>query len=214
MALAATPTPPGHSRVVSNYAAALAGVRIPAAYTFEYSFEHHGERPQARHDRVYRQGERERDEIMSVNGQRLLSPQIRVFSGRRDRYAIARIAPNPDAYAFTYAGVQKNGRHLDYIFDAVARVPSNYTVTQVTIDGETFLPRKVTFRTQSGTTVGTGAVTYGKAEHYWMPLSASARAEVGGKLQTERILWGHYRFYASLPRSTFAQPRPLPSAGP
>ena len=214
MALAATPIPVGPSQVVTNYATALAAVKAPPAYTFEYSFEHHGDRPQARHDLVYRQGDRERDEIMSVNGQRLLSPQIRVFNGRRDRYAIVRIAPSPDAYAFTYAGVQKNGRHLDYVFDATPRIPSDYTVTQVTIDGETFLPRKVTFRTHSGTIVGTGAITYAKAERYWMPQSASARAEVGGKLQTERILWGHYRFYASLPRSTFAQPRPLPSAGP
>lgn len=199
--------------MVANYTVALAAVKLPSAYTFEYVYEHHGDSPQVRRHRVYRQGDRERDEIISVNGQKLAIPQIRVFDRRRDRYAVVSIAPSPEAYAFTYAGLQRNGRHFDYVFDAAPRAAAKYTVTQITIDGDTFLPRKVTFRSRSGTIGGTGAVTYAKFDRYWMPQSASARADVNGKLQTERILWGRYQFYESLPRSTFAQPRPLPSGG-
>ncbi|MBV8600348.1 MAG: hypothetical protein JO359_02165 [Candidatus Eremiobacteraeota bacterium] len=157
---------------------------------------------------MYREASNERDEILSLNGEKFLRPQVRIFTRRRDRYAVATIAPSPDAYAFSYVGTVKAGRHVDYVFRTAPHVPGTYAVTQVTIDGAAFLPRRVAFRTESGGVVGTGTIVYAKADRYWMPLSANARADVRGKLQTERISWGRYQFFPSLPSSTFALPRP------
>ncbi len=193
--------------VLARYAAALPAVRAPTAYSFEYAYERHGSRPQARTDRVYRQADRERDEILSINGERFTSPQVRVFVGRQERYRVERIAPSPDAYGFTYVGPRRNGNHLDYVFDTTPHTPGPYVVTQVTIDGGTFLPSQVAFRTKAGNVEGTGLIGYAKADKYWMPVSATARAQVGGKLETERIAFTRYRFFARLPPETFAKAR-------
>ena len=92
------------------------------------------------------------------------------------------------------------------MFDTVPRVPGPYVVTQVTIDGSSFLPSKVSFRTRgSGAADGTGQIAYAKAERFWMPVSATVRAQVNGKLETERISFSRYRFFTSLPPETFAK---------
>jgi len=195
----------GPDRVLGEYAAAMAIAVVPAAYTFEYEYEHHGDRPQQRRDRVYREASRERDEILSVNGERFARPQVRIFARRRDRYALKELAPATDAYAFTYVGTKKEGRHVNYVFNTFARRSGAYEVTQLTVDGTTFLPRRIAFRTHSGGVEGMGEITFAKADRYWMPETATARADVQGKLQTERITWARYRFYPYLPPSTFAQ---------
>jgi hypothetical protein len=191
--------------VLGKYAGALASVKMPPAYTFEYAFEHHGDRPQERTHRVYRTAIQERDEILSVNGERFARPQVRIFERRRDRYEVRMLAPSTASYAFTYAGPVRSGKHLDYVFETYAHGSPAYEVTRMTIDGVSFLPRTIVFKTRAGSVAGSGEVTYAKADRYWMPQTATARAEVNGKLQTERIAWARYRFYPSLPPSTFAK---------
>jgi hypothetical protein len=197
-----------------NYATALAALKTPPAYTFDFALEHHGDRPEAQTHRVYREADRERDEIVSANGQRFPRPQVRIFVRRKDRYALRNVAPTIEGYVFTYARADRDGRHLNYVFNAYPRGVQEYEVTQITIDGTTFLPRKIAFRARNGSVDGTGVISYAKAEQYWMPQSANARAEVNGKLQTERILWARYRFYQTLPPSTFAQPARIPGPAP
>ena len=201
-------------QVLANYATALTNVNVPTAYTFEYVFERQGDRPQEQRHRVYREASKERDEILSLNGEKFAQPEVRIFTRQRDRYTIGAIAPNPDAYAFTFVRSEKNGHHLDYVFEATPRSGGAYIVTQATIDGETFLPRRVVFRTQSGAATGTGEITYAKVDRYWMPQTATARAVLNGKLQTERIAWARYGFYPSLPPSTWGQVRAAPSPPP
>lgn len=197
--------------VLDKYKAALEAAKPPAAYSFEYAIEDRGKRSLDRTHRVYRTAQSERDEILSVDGQRLTRAQVRIFARRRDRYAIATIAPSPAAYAFTYVGPVKNGRHYDYVFDAVPRRTSAFAVTRMVVDGNLFLPRKIAFSTHAGGIAGEGTIAYNKADRYWMPVSASASAVVAGTTQTERIVWSRYRFFSSLPPSTFSLPRPLPT---
>ena len=128
--------------------------------------------------------------MLSINGERFAAPEIRIFRGRGDRYAVGKLSPRPEEYAFTYVGPQRDGQHLDYVFDTVSRAAGAYAVTQVTIDGLSFLPSKISFRTKSGGVVGSGQIAYAKADKFWMPTSASARAEVSGKARdrTDPIL--------------------------
>ncbi|MGH7716549.1 MAG: hypothetical protein ACREML_11205, partial [Vulcanimicrobiaceae bacterium] len=101
----------------------------------------------------------------------------------------------------------KQGRNLVYIFNAFARGTPRYEVTRIIVDGKSFLPVELEYRAKTGGVVGTGSVTFAKTEKYWMPQSATARAQVKGDLQTERIDWSRYQFYEDLPPSTFAEPR-------
>ena len=86
--------------MLALYAKAMAGVQQPAAYAFEYAYERHGALPQARTDRVYRQADRERDEILSINGEKFTAPEVRIFQGRRERYAVTKSRPVPTPMRF------------------------------------------------------------------------------------------------------------------
>lgn len=194
-------------QVLAKYAQALVAIKVPAAYIFEYTFAHHGTHPQEVEHRIFREGHHERDEIIGFNGERLPRPEVRVFSNHHDSYDVASLAPRLDDYAFTYSGEGKQGRNFVYVFDVFARGTPRYEVTRMVIDGRSFLPLELEYRATIGNVVGTGTVTFARTDGYWMPQSATARAEVNGDLQTERIDWSRYQFYPSLPPSTFAEPR-------
>ncbi|MGA3039146.1 MAG: hypothetical protein ABSE64_16905 [Vulcanimicrobiaceae bacterium] len=197
--------------VLTKYGQAIDALKAPPAYIFEYTFAHHGAHPQSIEHRVFRQGARERDELIGVNGEKLPHPEIRVFLQHHDPYDVMALAPRPEAYVFTFEGEGKQGRNLVYVFNAFARGAPKYEVTRLVIDGKSFLPLQVDYRATTGGVVGTGTVTFAKTDKYWMPQSATARAAVNGDLQTERIDWARYQFYPNLPPSTFAEPRaPLP----
>ena len=197
----------GPEQVLAKYADALAAVKTPPAYTFDYTFSHHGAHPQDVEHHIFRQGRRERDEIVGFNGEKLPRPEIRVFLGHHDPYDVAALAPRPEAYVFTYAGEGKQGRNLVYIFNTFARGTPNYEVTRMVVDAKTFLPLELDYQAKTAGVVGTGTVTFAKTDKYWMPQSATARAQVNGDLQTERIDWLRYQFYMDFPPSTFAEPR-------
>jgi len=193
--------------VLAKYAQALDALKSPAAYIFEYTFAHHGSHPQEIEHRVFRQGAHERDELIGVNGEKLSHPEIHVFLQHHDPYNVAALAPRPEAYVFTYAGEGKRGHNLVYVFNAFARGTPRYEVTRLVLDGKSFLPLQLDYRATVGDVVGTGTVIFARTDGYWMPQSATARAEVNGDLQTERIDWARYQFYSDLPPSTFAEPR-------
>jgi hypothetical protein len=200
-------------QVLVKYAHALSGLRMPSAYTCSYTISHQGAHPLEAQHRVFRQAGHERDEIVAYNGEELSRPEVRIFARRRDPYALGYLAPRPSAYRFTYLGAAKHGRNVAYVFKASARGAPAYEVTRVTLDGNTFLPLEIAFRARAGSIVGLGEITYAKQERFWMAASASARADVNGSLETERIEWSHYQFYSSLPPSTFAAPSGSAGAG-
>lgn len=190
---------------LNNYLDALAHVKSPPAYTCDYNIIDRGTRPQESTHHIFREKGRERDEITVFNGESLAHPEVRIFARRVEPYAVNLLAPKPAEYAFTYVGVVHNGKSVAYVFDTFARKNPAYEVTRITVDGATFLPAKIEFRTH-GKAEASGEVTYRKVERFWMPQSASARAQVEGNLETEQIVWSTYQFYPSLPPSTFAAP--------
>ncbi|HEY1728428.1 MAG TPA: hypothetical protein VGG22_08665 [Candidatus Baltobacteraceae bacterium] len=194
-------------QVLANYTQALDALKPPAAYIFEYTFAHHGSHPQETEHRIFRQGTHERDEIVAFNSEKLPHPMIRVFAGHHDPYDVAALAPRTDVNAFTFEGEGKQGRNLVYVFNVYARGTPKYEVTRMVIDGKSFLPLQLDYRTTTGNVVGTGTVTFARTDRYWMPQSVTARADVRGDLQTERIDWSRYQFYPNLPPSTFVMPR-------
>jgi hypothetical protein len=82
----------------------------------------------------------------------------------------------------------------------------------VQIDGLTFLPVSISFTTAAAN--GSGVVTFGRVQKYWLPLTVTAKATYAKLAAVERITFYRYRFPAGLPPATFAKPRPLPSFRP
>ena len=198
--------------VVSRYTAALAALAEPRVFAFEYTIQQTGPRTLEQTHRVFRSGNDERDETITVNGNRTHTPLVRIFRGRPYRYTVAALAPKPSAYEFVYAGPHKDGKHADYVFELVPkRKLGPIAFTRVTIDGVTFLPQAVAF---TGPHAASGSVTFVKADRYWVARSASAQAKVGGGVAHEVLGFVRWRFPKSLPRSTFAVPRPLRTIAP
>ncbi len=196
------------SVVLANYAAALALVKEPKAFSFEYALDQSGVHNLSSRHRVYRSGATERDETIAINGQQTRRPDVRIFRNRLNRYALSKLAPIEDAYIFTPAGTILSGRHRDYSFRLTPYKPEVFRVDRVIVDGVTFLPRSLTYTMHAGANVGTGTLVFGKSEKYWM--IGSATASVGGS--REKIVWSNYRFISVMPRETFAEPKPVPSA--
>ena len=199
---------------VARYETALATLKEPRVFVVEYTLEQTGPRTLEQAHRIFRNGGDERDETLAVNGNRPTTPVVRIFRGRPYRYTVAALAPRTSAYIFTFAGRHRDGKHVDYVFDLTPKAgpPPAFAFTQVTIDGITFLPQSVSFAETRHD--GRGAITFAKAEKYWVARSASAQANVAGGVAHEQFTFSHWRFPTSLPRSTFAMPRALPTAPP
>jgi hypothetical protein len=215
---AATPAPaaaptPAPEVVVAKYAAALKALKEPRVFSVEYTIEQTGTRSLEQTHRIFRSGADERDETIAVNGTRPVAPVVRIFRRRPYRYTVRALAPKPALYDFSYAGPHKSGKHVDYVFDVTPKndTPS-FTFTQVTIDGVTFLPAAVSFVT--GQHAGRGEVTFAKSDRWWVARNAAAQANVPGGVAREHITFSRWRFPATLPQSTFAAPRPLPTPPP
>jgi hypothetical protein len=207
-ALAATLPP---DAVLTRYAAALTALHEPRTFTVEYTLEQTGTRSLEQTHRIFRRGGDERDETVAVNGTRATAPTIRIFRGHPYRYAVARLAPLPALYAFTYLGMVRDGHHWDYVFALTSkRAPGDFSLTRVSIDGISFLPTAILFETFAN--AGKGGVTFAKVGPWWVATGATASARVAGGVANERLTFANWRFPASLPASTFAVARPLPEA--
>jgi hypothetical protein len=199
--------------VLLKYKAALATLKEPRDFAFEYTLQQTGTRTLEQTHRVFRSGKDERDEVTVVNGTRSIAPVVRIFRNRPYRYSVRALAPQPAAYAFAYSGERRDGKHLDYVFSLTPKQRKpGITFTQVAIDGVTFLPASVAFAGDQH--AARGAVTFAKAERYWVARGANAQANVPGGVARERLAFSNWRFPKGLPRSTFAMPRPLPTLRP
>lgn len=205
--------PPTTAYVLASYAAALAGHPTPKLLSFEYNLEQNGARTLDQTHRVFRSGNDERDELLTVDGRRLSPPSVHIFHGRRYRYALESLAPRPAAYAFRFVGVRTEGGRESYVLATQPKAGHQaFAVTSVTLDAMTFLPTQIAFRTTAHQ--GNGVFTFGRVGTKWLITSALAHATVERIASTERIAFQRYRFPASLPPSTFSPPRPLLSPEP
>jgi hypothetical protein len=199
--------------VLQRYALALDGAAIPKDAIFSYTLSQAGPTNIEQRHRIYRSGIDVRDETLAIDGL-ALKTKITQIGRREDRYAIARTAPRASAYGFVFVRTMSRDGSLDYVYDVIplVRASVGFTVTHVTIDGSTFLPRIIAFHTSNGVSGGDGELQYAAFGKYWMPVAAAVTATVNGKPARERIAFSDYRFPASLPPSTFSTAKPLPQA--
>jgi hypothetical protein len=209
--LGATPGQLDSQYVLQRYALAIDTVPVPKAVIFTYTVSQAGPSNLEQRHVIYRSGSDVRDETLAVDG---VSRKGVRFSRRDDRYAIATMAPRTAAYQLLFEKAVRDGRHVDYLYEAtpLIRGASGATIDRVAIDGTTFLPRVLYFTTSGPNANGTGRIEYAAFGRYWMPVAADVNATVAGKPARERIVWSDYRFPESLPPSTFQSPKPLPIA--
>jgi hypothetical protein len=202
--------------VLARYGAVLGAVKRPQQLVFAYTVEQLGLQDLEQSHRVYRSGHSERDETLVVDGYTLQYPSIRIFRNRSDRYDIAAVAPRLGAYAFRYAVGQRPVGD-SYLFKTARLSPGAFAVTQVEIDGRTFLPSVVRFTIVGNGARGSGELIYAGSQTFWLVRRATVSTHLtSGKTARERITWSNYQFPTSLPPSTFAPPRPVttPPAAP
>jgi len=192
--------------VVNRYVAALDQLLQPKYVVFSYRVSQAGAHNIEQTHRVFRGQSRERDETVSVEGDPV--KMVRVLTAS-DRYSVSRLAPRTGAYTFLFMETRRSGKHLDYVYSTEPLTSSAFTVTEVTLDGETYLPSLIRFTIGAGGVRANGYVAYAKVSHYWMPTLATASADIAGRPTRERIAWSAYSFPTSLPPSTFTQPKPL-----
>ncbi|MBV9104379.1 MAG: hypothetical protein JO060_12385 [Candidatus Eremiobacteraeota bacterium] len=197
--------------VLARYERAMEGLRTPKIMRFEYAVEQVGPHNLSQTHRVYRSALDERDEILSVDGQPLPMPSIRIIRDRVNRYNVVTLAPRLRDYDFTYVGTHRDGAVIDYVFKTAPHAESAgaYQVVGVAIEGVHFLPRLIAYSTVSGDVRGHGTLTFWRQDKYWVVAQATASVRIAGKIARERLTFHNYDFPASLPNSTFSEPRGL-----
>lgn len=211
LALALARAPLDSQVVLERYAARLLTAEAPKAVVFSYNVSQAGPHNIEQTHRQYRSGELVRDETLIVDGQ-ALRPKVTRIARYRDHYTLDGLAPRLTEYAFLFMRSYRSGNSYEYVYRAESLgTPGNFVIDGITIDGRTFLPSLIQFHTTSGSIDGTGSVAFAKAGKYWMPTTATAEATIDGKPARERITFSAYQFPASLPKSTFQAPKPLPT---
>lgn len=201
--------------VLARYARAIAKQPQPKAVSFVYAMEQLGPRDIAQTHRVYRSGRSERDETLAVDGVALTQPSIRILTNRNNRYAIDVVAPNLAAYVFKFSDLLRGPNGDAFVFRTEPRAARAFTVSEVEIDGHTYLPAAIRFRIAGNGAHGSGELLYGRTDIYWVVREARVSAHLhDGSLAREHIVWSNYQFPPSLPPSTFVSPRsgPTPEA--
>jgi hypothetical protein len=201
----ATRLPP--AVVIDRYVAALHALQAPPMQSFDYTVEQLGLRDMEQTHHVYLSGRRERDETTIVDGYTLTRPSVRIIADRNNRYDVAAIAPKPSTYSFLYRGAVVNGGRVLYVFKTVPLAPSGFAVSEVDIDGTHFLPSRIYFKLAGAVAHGSGVLTYGPSDRYWVVRDAQVNAHLAnGTSAHEHIAWGGYSFPTELPPSTFDSP--------
>lgn len=196
--------------VLKRYAVAVATLAQPKVVAFSYMVSQVGPSNIEQRHRIYRSGLDVRDETLVVDGITLRRKVVR-FLRHEDRYAVARFAPSAASDEMLFLGTVKDGHHLDYVYEVSPLDKSAATaIDRVTIDGISFLPRSVHFRSSGLGVTGTGEITFAPFGKYWMPILAEASAHLANKPAHEQIAWSDYRFPDRLPPSTFQAPHALP----
>lgn len=208
--IGATSTQLDSEYVLQRYMLAIETLPTPKAVIFTYSVSQAGPTNIEQRHRIYRSGMSVRDELISVDGEFVRHGNVR-FYHREEHYTVSRFAPRTDAYELLFLTTEKNGHHLDYVYQATPlSKPTGAWIDRLTIDGVRFLPRVVHFHSAGPDARGSGVIQFAPFGRYWMPVLAEATAQVNGKPARERITWGDYSFPEGLPASTFQAPQALP----
>jgi hypothetical protein len=197
--------------VLERYASKLLATEAPKVLIFTYSVSQAGPSDIEQTHRIYRSGELVRDETLTVDGQ---PPRRKItrFARYRNRYTLENLAPRLTEYALLFQRATRNGNAWNYQYRAVPLgTSSGFVVDGLTIDGRSYLPVGIQFHTGNAAARGKGAIAFSRSGKYWVPTGVSIEAKVRGEPARERITFGGYQFPASLPKSTFQGPKPLPT---
>jgi len=195
--------------VLDRYAARLLREEGPKVLVFSYTVSQAGPRDIEQTHRIYRSGDLVRDETLMVDGVKQKSIRIARY---RNRYTLDNLAPRVTQYAFLFERSIRAPSGIQYAYRAVPLgAAGGFVVDAMTIDGRTFLPVLIRFHAASAAMKGSGAIAFTNSGRYWVPISASVEASINGKPARERITFSAYQFPASLPKSTFQGPLPLPT---
>ncbi|HEY0797686.1 MAG TPA: hypothetical protein VGD50_00980 [Candidatus Baltobacteraceae bacterium] len=203
-------------QVLERYQEQLAQTSPPPALIFDYTIEQVGPHDIEQVHHVYRQSTTERDEIVAIDGNRLGRPSVTISARRTDRYDITSVAPRTSQYDFTFIRLAPSGDHFDYVFRTDTRTTAAFNVVDLTIEGDSFLPSIIDFRSTNADGKAFGRLSYGHVDDHWLIHDATVSASVDGKPVREHLSWINYEFPLSLPASTFSGWRaaPLDSATP
>lgn len=209
--LALATAPMDSQRVLDRYASQLLATEPAKALVFTYTVSQAGPRDIEQTHRIYRSGELVRDETLAIDGQ-ALKHKITRIARYRNRYTIENVAPRLTQYAFIFERAEPAGNDWNYVYRAVPLgAPGSFVVEGLTIDGRSFLPLQIQFHTGNASAHGKGAIAFARSGKYWVPTVVNIAAMVKGKPARERITFAGYQFPASLPKSTFQAPKPLPT---
>ncbi len=196
--------------VLQRYESRLAAVKDPQTLIFMYAVSQAGPQDIDQTHRVYRSGSLVRDETLIVDG---VSQKFTRIARYRNRYTLQNLAPRSTDYVFLFMRPIRAANRYDYVYRAVPLGPAtSFTVQSITIDGRSFLPREIRFRSMGAGARGAGTLTFTQAGKYWVPLSIAVQGTVNGRAARERIVFTGYQFPAGLPKSTFQAPKALPAA--
>ncbi|HET9096156.1 MAG TPA: hypothetical protein VFN37_05815 [Candidatus Baltobacteraceae bacterium] len=197
--------------VLHRYASHLLAAEAPKTLIFTYSVSQAGPESIEQSHRVYRSGDLVRDETLQVDGQPL-KVKITRITRYRNRYTIENLAPRMTAYAFLFLRAVRSANTYSYVYKAVPLgAVSSFVVLGMTIDGRTFLPSEIRFKSSSAKMSGEGSISFAQSGKYWVPTAVAIRATIAGQPARERITFTSYQFPGRLPKSTFQAPRPLPT---
>lgn len=196
--------------VIRHYESNLSAVAGPRVLIFTYAVSQAGPQDIDQMHRVYRSGDLVRDETLIVDG---VAQKFTRIARYRNRYTLQSLAPRSGEYVFLFLHPIRTGNRYDYVYRAVRLGgEAAFMVQSMTIDGQSFLPREIRFRSLGVGARGSGTLTLGKAGKYWVPLTIAVQGTVNGRTARERIVFSGYQFPATLPKSTFQMPKPLPTA--
>lgn len=212
LTVGATPLKRLDSQVVLHrYTSTLLQLHEPKTMIFSYTVSQAGPTNIDQTHRLYRSGDLVRDETLDINGL-TVHPKITRIARYRNRYTVTALAPRETEYAFLFERVIRTPHDLEYRYKAVPLAPPGaFVVREVTIDGRTYLPSAIRFRSSAAGMSGSGTVIFERVGKYWVPGTVGLRARLNGKAARERITFSGYQFPARLPRSTFSSPKPLPT---
>lgn len=211
--VAARPARLDPQAVLLGYATHMLAQKAPRYEVFTYTVSQAGLFDIEQTHRVYRSGLAVRDETLAMNG-RALKPAERIIriARYRNRYTLAALAPRLAEYAMAFQSARLTANHYGYAFRSIPLVRGQgYVVDSITIDGTNLLPSDIRFRLIGRTTAARGVARFARFGRYWMPVEVSVTAKLSGKAARERIAFSGYQFPASLPKSTFRAPKPLPT---
>lgn len=207
-AAVSAPVPLDSQLVLQQYAARLLAADEPKVMIFTYTVSQAGPYDIEQTHRIYRSGELVRDETLLVDGARSKSTRIARY---RNRYTLENLAPRLTQYAFLFQRATRSGNSLAYEYRAVPlSVQSAFTIDGMVVDGRSFLPSLIRFHI-AGAHKAAGTIGFGRSGKYWVPTVVNVEASIGGKPAREHIAFLSYQFPASLPKSTFQAPKPLPT---